>query len=349
MTRIAVVAGALGIVGQAVSSRLVAEGWTVIGLSRRSSVGQGGARLISVDLADPADTHAMLGSLANVSHVFYCAYAPAPSLAEEARLNTRMLVHLVEALEAGSGDTLAHIQLMQGSKWYGNHLGPYRTPAREDDPRHAAPCFYYDQQDWLTARRAARGWTWSALRPHGVLGLALGSPMNQLTGIALYAVLCRELGLPLRWPGAPGAFDCVYQFTEAAWLAQGMVWAATTPAAADRAFNFTNGDLVRWRELWPAIARFFEMDTAPPQTISLAQQMADKEPVWAAIRERHRLAPYLLDELTNWGFVDFVVRSDFDQISDLSAVRRAGWTGVNPSEDAYLRQLALLRERRIIP
>ena len=38
---------------------------------------------------------------------------------------------------------------MQGSKWYGNHLGPYLTPARETDPRHMPPNFYYDQQDFL--------------------------------------------------------------------------------------------------------------------------------------------------------------------------------------------------------
>lgn len=348
MKRRALVAGALGIIGRAAVERLVADGFEVIGLSRRQAT-LPGARLIAVDLADAADAGRKLGGLSGVTHVFYTAYAPAPSLADETRLNTRMLVNLVEAVEQGSSETLAHVQLMQGSKWYGNHLGPYRTPALEDDPRHAAPCFYYDQQDWLVARRASRRWTWSALRPHGVLGFALGSPMNQLTGVALFAALSRELGLPLCWPGTQEAYDCVYQFTDAAWLARGMVWAATSPEAADRPFNFTNGDFNRWRHLWPLIAEAFGMEVGPVRTLRLAEQMADKEPIWARMREKHGLAPHRLDELTNWGFLDFVVRSGFDQMSDMTAARLAGWRGVNPSRAAYLARLADLRERRIIP
>lgn len=349
MGKKAVVAGALGIVGRALLDRLVADGWHVVGLSRRNPGDQMGAELVAVDLADAADVREKLTPLKGVTHAFYTAYAPAASLADEAWLNTRMLVNFVEGIEAGSRETLSHVQLMQGSKWYGNHLGPYRTPAREDDPRHPAPCFYYDQQDWLARRRRDRRWTWSALRPHGLIGFALGSPMNQLTALAIYAAISRELGLPLRWPGTLGAFDCIYQFTEAPWLARGMVWAATAAAAADRPFNFTNGDYVRWRHLWPQIADAFDMETGPVQTISLADQMADKEPLWALMRKRYDLAPHTLAELTNWRFADFVFRSDFDQMSDMTAARLAGWTEVNPSDTAYLRQIYDLRQRRIIP
>lgn len=349
MTGTALVAGALGIIGRAALDHLTAEGWRVVGLSRRTPSDELGARFISVDLTDGEDAKRKLAAERDVTHVFYCAYAPASTLAEEAMLNTRMLTNTVEAVEAASGDTLRHVQLMQGSKWYGNHLGPYRTPARENDARHAAACFYYDQQDWLSARQLGRTWTWSALRPHGVLGLAIGSPMNQLTAIALYATISRELGLPLEWPGTPAAFSCIYQFTEASWLARGMAWAATSPACANQPFNFTNGDYVRWQHLWPRIAEAFAMEIGDTQTISLATQMADKEPVWAAVRKRYALAPYTLAELTNWGFADFVFSCGYDQMSDMTSARRAGWTSVNPSEDAYLRSLAELRARRIIP
>jgi hypothetical protein len=39
---------------------------------------------------------------------------------------------------------------VHGAKWYGMHIGPYRTPAREGDPRHMPPNFYYDQQDLVS-------------------------------------------------------------------------------------------------------------------------------------------------------------------------------------------------------
>lgn len=280
--------------------------------------------------------------------MFYAAYTPRPTLAEECAVNTRMLVNLVEAAEAAA-PRLAHIQLMQGSKWYGNHLGPYRTPAKEDDPRHLAPCFYYDQQDWLSDRQRGRAWTWSALRPHGVLGPTIGSSMNQLTAVALYASISRELGLPLRFPGRPGAFTCAYQMTDARLLARAMHWAATSKSAVNQSFNVTNGDVVRWCHLWPRIAGFFDMPTGPVQTISLAEFMTDKEPLWAAMRARHGLAAHSLAELTNWRFADFVFGSDYDQMSALSRIRQAGWHHAIDSEETYVGLLATLREQRIIP
>lgn len=61
-----------------------------------------------------------------------------------------MLRNLMEVLEpAASG--LQHVSLMQGTKAYGAHLGPYKTPARETDPRIISPLFYYPQQGYLAA------------------------------------------------------------------------------------------------------------------------------------------------------------------------------------------------------
>lgn len=71
--------------------------------------------------------------LETVTHVFYSAYAPAAKPADEIAPNLAMLVNVVSCIERASPE-LRHVTVMQGSKWYGNHLGPYRTPAREDDP-----------------------------------------------------------------------------------------------------------------------------------------------------------------------------------------------------------------------
>jgi hypothetical protein len=85
------------------------------------------------------------------------------------------------------------------------------------------------------------------------------------------------------------------------------------------------------------------------QTISLDTFMADKEPVWAEIRARHGLRDYALAQLTNWRFADFVFGCEYDQMSDMTKARNAGWAGANDSEAIYLRMLAGLREKRIIP
>ena len=45
--------------------------------------------------------------------------------------------------------SLRHVTFYQGGKAYGADLGPFKTPAREDDPRLMPPNFYYDQEDFL--------------------------------------------------------------------------------------------------------------------------------------------------------------------------------------------------------
>ena len=56
-----------------------------------------------------------------------------------------------------------------------------------------------------------------------------------------------------------------------------------------------------------------------------------------------------LAELTNWDFADFVFGCGYNQISDLTRLRNAGWSGANPSEAMYLRLIVQLRHDHIIP
>ena len=100
--------------------------------------------------------------------------------------------------------------------------------------------------------------------------------MSILPAIAVYAAISKELGLPLRFPGKPGAYDTIYQVTESTHFANAALWAATDQRNGNQAFNITNGDYFRWRNLWPGIAEVFQMSLADPQTISLTQHMADK-------------------------------------------------------------------------
>ena len=70
------------------------------------------------------------------------------------RFEAKSLLDAVEPETRG----LEHVHLVQGTKYYGMHRGPFRTPAREDDPRPATPNFYYEQQDLLVERQRGRGW-----------------------------------------------------------------------------------------------------------------------------------------------------------------------------------------------
>lgn len=345
----AVIAGALGIVGRALVDQLRKNGgWDIVALSRRKLELGPGVRHVLVDLLDVDNSRRALRELDDATHVFYTAYAARPAAGEEVAPNLAMVVNLVEAIEAAA-PRLAHVQLMQGSKWYGNHLGPYRTPSREDDPRHMPPNFYYDQQDWLAARQRGKGWSWSALRPHCICGFSIGSPMNHLMALSIYATISRELGLPLRFPGNAQAFAAMYQFTDARLLARAMEWAATTQACENEAFNMTNGEPERWKNIWPSIARAFGMAPAEPQLVNLVRTMADKEPIWARMREKYGLQPYTLDQLVGWPFADWAYSTPYDQVSSLAKARRAGWNEVLDASDMFRDLIGGLVQHRVIP
>lgn len=345
----ALVAGALGVVGRATMTYLSGlDEWDVIGISRRAPDFETSARFHQLDLTDAEACRGVLGELDAVSHVFDCAYAPRPTFAEEIDVNLAMLVNLMAGLEPAATD-LRHVQLVHGSKWYGCHIGPYKTPAREDDPRATVPCFYYQQQDWLAAHQRGKNWTWSALRPHGICGFAVGSPISQLTILAAYGSIAAHLGLPLHFPGKPGAFSAVYQTTEATLLAEAMAWIATAPQCANEDYNVTNGDFIRWEHLWPKFAEFFGIEPGPVQTLDLVAYMADKGPLWGEIRDKHGLRDYTLDDLASWNFANWLYSTDYDIMSSTTKLRQAGWNKVTDSEAMYLRLLRELRDEKIIP
>ncbi|MFB6724998.1 SDR family oxidoreductase [Kribbella sp. NPDC056345] len=350
MENVALVVGARGVIGTNLVDHLASlEDWRVIGLSRRGGVDvPGKVRQLAVDLLDPDDTRDKLAGLSEVTHVFYVAYQDRPTWAELVPPNLAMLVNVVDAIEPVAHG-LRHVSLMQGYKVYGAHLGPFKTPAREDDPPHLPPEFNVDQQKFLEARQVGKTWDWSALRPSVVGGVALGNPMNLAVAIAVYASLSKELGVPLRFPGKPGAYDALLEVTDSGLLANAAVWAATAPAAANQAFNIANGDLFRWSELWPKIARWFEMDVAPPLQMSLQDVMADKEPVWKQLQATHGLAATSFAEVSSWPFADFVFGWDYDFFADGSKARRAGFHQYVATEEMLFRIFAELRRQRVIP
>jgi len=343
------VVGATGVIGRRAMLHLdAAEGWRAIGVSRRKPDDRTDAAHVSADLMDKDDCRSKLGALEDVTHVLYAAYSDRPTWAEQCAPNALMLENVLNGIEAASG-ALERIVLMQGTKYYGSHLGPFKNPALESDPRHMPPNFYFNQQDLLMERAATRPWRWTCLRPHTVCGFAVGMPMNLVAVIGVYAAISKEFGLPLRFPGTEGCYRAVFQVTDADLLARATLWAADAPAAADEAFNITNGDFFRWQHLWPAFADWFGMDYAPPQAIRLADFMADKEPLWREMVAKYDLMDTPFAQAAHWPFGDYIFNQDWDIMSDTLKARLAGFHDCEPSAAMFQRLFGELRERRFIP
>ena len=282
----ALIAGASGIVGRGIAERLVGDGWRVLCASRSGGGHLPGTEGVAVDLLDAEACARAVAPHAGITHVFHAAFQPAPSRAAEVAPNLAMLRNVVEAVQQAS-PALRKVVLVTGAKFYGIQWGASSTPCRESDPRQLPPNFYYDQEDWLReASRSAR-WRWVNLIPPFVSGYAVGNPMNLVLGIGLYAAVCKELGMPLRFPGSVGAYEALHQIADARQIGAAAAWAADAPAAEDEAFNVTNGDPARWRHTWPVLAEALGMAFAEPKTLPLADLMPAQQAVWDRIARRH--------------------------------------------------------------
>ena len=345
----ALIAGATGAVAKRLVEHLGASGWDVVGLCRNVPAKATGVRYIGVDLLDGDAVRRALTKERSITHAFYTSRAVhGEGGVESVEENVAMLRHLIDATEA-SCPNLAHVHLVEGAKWYGVHLGPFATPALEDDPRHMPPNFYYDQQDLLQARQQGRPWTWSVSRPNVVCDFAPERPRNMVSIIGAYASICRELGMPLDFPGQAAHYRALTELTDASLLARAMAFMVTTPACRNQAFNVTNGDVFRWERMWPLVAEYFGIKMGTIRPLVLAEWMKDKAPVWDRIVERHSLAPSRLQDLAVWGFADFVFRQGYDVISSTTKLRLAGFHEMRDTREMLFSQLAQYRDARIIP
>jgi nucleoside-diphosphate-sugar epimerase len=199
-----------------------------------------------------------------------------------------------------AAQSLRHVTLLQGTKAYGVHHGPYKMPAKESDPRLIASNSYYEQEGFLQAAMGdTRGYT--VLRPQLVCGLAVGNPMNAITAIGTYAAICQELGQPFRFPGGAACFQ---EAVDARLLARATVWAGQTLSRRGEIFNIANGDCFSW----PTLAARFGLSVGHPRPFSLAAVMADKAPVWDCIIKKHALMPLAYGEIVHsWDFMDYLL------------------------------------------
>jgi nucleoside-diphosphate-sugar epimerase len=353
MAGTALVAGASGIVGSATAALLLEHGWTVHGLARHPT-GQAGLLPVVADLRDAAGTAAALADI-RPDAVFITTWLRQDSEAENIRINSAMVRNLLDGLRP-TGST-RHVALVTGLKHY---LGPFeaygkgtlpQTPFREEQGRLDVENFYYAQEDEVFAAAARDGFGWSVHRPHTVIGLAVGNAMNMGTTLAVYATLCRETGRPFRFPGSAAQWNGLTDMTDAGLLAQHLLWAATTPAARNEAFNVVNGDVFRWSWMWGRIAGWFGLEPAPFDGTMhpLEAQMANDAPTWRRIAERAGLAEPDLGRLASPWHTDADLGRPIEVVTDMSKSRRLGFTAYRATDDSFFALFERLRAERLIP
>jgi nucleoside-diphosphate-sugar epimerase len=349
----ALVLGVTGISGGNLAEHLLADGWQVSGLSRHSNDLDERIEHLAADLEDAGAVAAAVRGSAP-THVFFTTWSRRPTEAENCTVNGRMLRNLLDAIQPEK--TVRHVALVTGLKHY---LGPFEayakaqpdTPFSEDQARLPYENFYYVQEDILFEAAKRDGFTWSVHRPHTLIGWALGNAMNMGVTLAVYAAICRETGRRFHFPGSREQWEAVTDVTDAGLLADHLVWAATTPAAANQALNIVNGDVFRWRRMWPTLAAALDVEPVPfdGEPAPLEQQMADAVEIWPAIVRRHGLRELSVGSLASWWHTDADLGRTIETFTDMSRSRRLGFLGVRDTESSFVELFARLRAERIVP
>ena len=347
-SRLVAVVGAAGTIGQAVVEEFVEDGYSVTAMARRKSYWPTATAYENVDLWDTQATIETFKRVGSHDLLVFAAYQDGPDVGGIVGPNVELMKNTLDAAVAADWN-VEHVTLYQGGKYYGAHIGPFKTPAKETDPRIPGPNFYYDQQDLLEQRAALDGFAYSIFRPEAVCGIAPGNPLNLFLIIAASGAICRELGMPMRFPGTKAAYDSLYQVTDAGLLARATVWGTESPNARDQAFNIANGDHIRWKDFWPVIANMLGVDPGTPHHFSLADRMSGYGDVCAQIVEKYSLTDTPFNQIANWAFGDFILGNGYDNVFSMVKLRQAGFNEHMDTELMFQNLFARLRVERLIP
>jgi len=348
---VAIIAGSSGTVGNALAREISSRhDWKVYGLSRRDPQHKlEGVDYFQMDLNDSEECVKKLSKLNDITHAFYCGRAThEEQVIEGANENLILLDNFINAIELASVN-LKHVHLVQGGKFYGVHLGPFPTPAKEEDFRAPIQNFNYDQQDYLSRRSIDKEWSWTASRPNTLLHFSPHIARNIVSTIGAYAAICREVGAALDFPGHPGAYTSVTQMTTIELLSRGIVWMSTEPLCKDQAFNIINTDVFRWNHLWPKIAQAFKMDAGTERPLRLENIMSGRNEVWKYLCEKYKLKKSNLNDLANWQFADATFERHWDEIFSHNKSKRFGFQDWDESELRFLKILKKYQDSKIIP
>ncbi|RMZ37398.1 sirQ protein [Aspergillus flavus] len=299
----------------------------------------------------------------SVEVVLFCAYIEAHDFESRREVNARLLRTAIQAI-SGIAPNLESVILQTGGKGYGlefsNEL-KISPPLHESMPRIPEPwrskVFYYEQYDTLSELSKGKKWSFSEIRPDGIIGFVPGTNvMNLAQGIALYLTLYREVhgqGAEVPFLGMLHGYRSTHSDTFQDILSKMEIYAALNRDKCPNgsAYNVANGDVVSWEQVWPDICSHFGLVGTGPQgdQKKIEDFVRENRGAWTGLVEKHGLRKGSL-EAQNWPFIHFMlVEFDFDREYTLDAARSIGFTERIDTVQGYRVAFDRMAAARIIP
>ena len=213
--------------------------------------------------------------------------------------------------------------------------------------------FYYVQEDILSEEvKRKEGLTWSVHRPGMIFGFSPLSLMNALGGLCVYAAICNHEGKKLRFPGTRMGWEGYRDASDAGLIAEQQIWASVEPNAKNEAFNCYNGDVFKWKHLWPVLAEKFGIECGDFDEVgaseSLEDMMRDKGGVWDEIVRENGLVATKFEEVGCWWLVDIAL--GFGSIlSCMNKSKEHGFLGFRNTKSSFSSWIDKITAHKIVP
>ncbi|KAL0934441.1 sirq protein [Colletotrichum truncatum] len=277
--------------------------------------------------------------------------------------NTHLLDIAITAIDQVSPNLKAVI-LQTGGKGYGLEFPKeldIKVPLREDLPRIPEPwasnIFYYTQYDRLKQLSEGKSWTFSEIRPDGIVGFTPTiNPMNMAQGIGIYLTIYRAVngaGATVPFPGRDHGYYSRHSDTFQDILSRMEIFAAVNidKCGHGGVFNVANGKAVSWSQVWPGLCSHFGLVGEAPVANSMKMEDFVKEhkDEWLALARKHGVNEKLVDQY-GWGFLHFMlVDFDFDRHYDLSRSREVGFLEEIDTVKSYVLSWERMRAAKQLP
>ncbi|KAF3674235.1 3-oxo-Delta(4,5)-steroid 5-beta-reductase [Capsicum annuum] len=367
---VGLVIGITGVVGNSLAETLSSTDtpggpWKVYGVSRRGkpvcSIAK--VRYIQCDVSVSTDVQAKLSTLKDVTHIFWVTSAFDLSTAKCCEINGAMFRSVLNAV-IPNAPNVCHICLQTGAMHYMEiqrsidgklHVISHDPPFTEDMERlENIHNFYYTLEDVLFDEVSRKpSLTWSIHRPDLIFGFSHHSMLNIVGTLCVYATICKHECIPLIFPGTKEVWDSYSNASDANLVAEHQIWAALGAQGKNKAFNITNGDVFKWKQLWKVLAEQIGVEYVgfdeTEKIISLSEMMKDKGTVWEKIVRDNNLVSTTLREVGLWDFADMLLAGGTSRLCSINRSKEYGFIGFRNSINSFIFWIQKAKDNRLIP
>nr|UJY62996.1 progesterone 5 beta-reductase 2 [Apocynum venetum] len=363
---VALIVGVTGIVGNSLREILPLHDtpggpWKVYGVGRRSQPDWNiidSMNYIQCDVYNAEEAQAKLSPLTDVTHIFWTTWVNRPTEPERCEVNGTMFRNVLNAM-IPNAPNLCHICIQTGTKHYVGSfdsfgkIKPHDAPFTEDMPRLDDLNFYYILEDIVMDNcNKKKGLTWSVHRPSVIFGFSTYSMMNLVGTLCVYAAICKHENVPLIFPGRKMAWDCFSVASDADLVAEQQIWAAVDPKGKNEAFNCSNGDIFKWKDLWKVLAEKFEVEYVEfdenEKYMRFTERMKDKGPIWDEIVKKNQLRSTKLEEIATFRFADGYLRHDC-KVDSMNKSKEHGFLGFRNTKKSFISVIDKMKAYKYVP